>query len=190
MNPGIKEVLEWTKELDLDPNVEITVEANPENVTEELMKELKSYGVNRISIGVQSLESSSLKILDRTHSSEKAIEAIYATKNAGIDNITIDLMYDLPHQTVESFSRTLDQVEKLPITHLSLYNLTFEPYTAFFKNREKLTPHVPNQKISLQLLKLACTRLESMGLERYEISAFARNGAVSRRQFKSEVQHS
>ncbi len=180
VSPGIKEILEWTQDLDLSPDLEITVEANPETVTEDLIKELKSYGVNRISIGVQSLNASSLKILDRTHSATTAIKAIYATKNAGIDNISIDLMYDLPHQTIESFSHTFDQVAQLPITHLSLYNLTFEPHTAFFKHRKKLISYVPNQKLSLNLLNLACDRLESMGLERYEISAFARKGTISR----------
>ncbi|MCK4934810.1 MAG: radical SAM family heme chaperone HemW [Simkaniaceae bacterium] len=179
VNPGIKNLLQWTNDLHLDPNIEITVEANPETVTLALMKELKSYGVNRISIGVQSLDNDQLLILGREHSANKAIDAVNITKKAGIDNITLDLMYDLPHQTLQNFSKTLDQIENLPITHLSLYNLTIEPQTAFYKKRETLINHLPSDENSLKLLELACKRLETMGLKRYEISAFARDGAIS-----------
>ena len=146
---------------------EVTVEANPEEVTYELMSHLKSIGVNRISIGVQSLDDSSLITLGRNHSSNRALEAIETTYRAGIHNISIDLMYDLPNQTVASFERTLKRLKELPITHLSLYNLTIEPHTGFYKQRNSLK--LPSSEESLAMHEMA---MELIPLNRYEISAF------------------
>jgi oxygen-independent coproporphyrinogen-3 oxidase len=114
--------------------------------------------------------------LGRNHSAKKALYAIEQTALAGINNISIDLMYDLPDQTIASFERTLNQIEGLPITHLSLYNLTFEPHTAFFKRQKALAPLLPSPEASYAMLDLACARLPQMGLHRYEISAFAKEG--------------
>ncbi len=158
---------------------EITVETNPEDVTPELMKHLHNLGVNRVSIGVQSLNNPLLKHLGRTHTAQKAIDAIHITKQAGIDNITIDLMYELPHQTLETWKETVEQAVALPITHLSLYNLTIEPHTVFHKKKEKLLPHLPDEETATAMLEYACNRFEEVGLHRYEISAFAKKGQVS-----------
>lgn len=155
---------------------EITLEANPENVTEDAMRAFAEAGINRVSIGVQSLDDSSLAILGRGHSARKAIEAITSTHRAGITNISLDLMYDLPHQTLKSWKETLTRVKELPITHVSLYNLTFEPHTLFFKKEKILRPHLPSPEISLEMLETAVKTLEEIGLRRYEISAFARPG--------------
>lgn len=146
---------------------EVTVEANPEEVTYELMCHLKDLGVNRISLGVQSLDDSSLITLGRGHSANKALEAIDATYKAGIHNISIDLMYDVPSQTVPSFKRTLSRLKELPITHLSLYNLTIEPHTGFYKQRKTLK--LPSSEESLAMHQMA---MEMIPLPRYEISAF------------------
>lgn len=158
------------------PHTEITVEANPEESSFELFSSLKKVGVNRISLGVQSLDDRSLQTLERTHSAAKAKEAILAANQAGIENISIDLMYDLPGQTESSWIYTLDQLKTLPIQHLSLYNLTVEPHTAFHKR--KVTQPKPEE--SLRFLHLALTALEELGLERYEISAFAKPGFQSK----------
>lgn len=155
---------------------EITIEANPENVTEALMKELKTAGINRVSIGVQSLQDDSLITLGRTHNSNKAIEAILNTHQSGISNISIDLMYELPNQTPESFSKTLNLLKTMPISHLSLYNLTIEPGTAFFKQNFNL----PSPETNLAMLEMATTTLEKIGLHRYEISAFSKPGCESK----------
>ena len=174
---AIQKIIDWVSP---PAGCEITLEANPENVTLELMQAYQKAGINRVSIGVQSLDDSSLDTLNRTHNAETAIRAIELTQQSGIDNISIDLMYDLPSQTLESWKRTLSRLENLPIAHLSLYNLTFEPHTVFFKHRKKLLPRVPAPEISLQMLKTAVTRLEALGLKRYEISAFAKPGFASR----------
>ena len=176
---GIKEILERAKSLHLSPNIEITVEANPEEVTLPLMRSLKEWGVNRISMGVQSFDEATLRILGRNHSAKKAISAIETIAEAGIENISIDLMYELPSQTVESWKETVKQTATLPITHLSLYNLTFEPNTLYYKKRKQLLPTLPKDESSLEMLTFATDFFESIGLKRYEISAFAKEEKVS-----------
>ncbi len=155
---------------------EVTIEANPEDVTVELMQGYKQAGVNRVSIGVQSLQDDSLNVLERTHNAQKAIDAIWDTYHAGITNISIDLMYELPDQTPESFEKTLQQLKSLPITHLSLYNLTIEPHTAFYKRPLKL----PSDAENFTMHNMAVSQIEKIGLKRYEISAFAKPGFESR----------
>ncbi len=163
----------------ISSSCEITLEANPENVTLKLMQGFKSVGINRISIGIQSFDDSLLHILGRTHDSLKAKDAIHSIANAGVDNISIDLMYDLPHQTLDTWKLSLGEIEHLPISHLSLYNLVFEPGTSFHKKSTLLSPSLPSQEDSLQMLNLAVNHLESIGLRRYEISAFSKPGRES-----------
>src|SRR5690606_28580781 len=98
----------------------------------------------------------------------------------GINNITIDLMYDLPGQNLEQWQKTLNAATKLPITHLSLYNLTFEPHTVFYKFRETLQSKVPHPETSKEMYVNAINALEKCGLKQYEISAFAKSGYKSR----------
>jgi len=173
---GIGDILERVKQLPLAPDCEITIEANPEESTQELLAGFRTLGINRLSLGVQSLDDRSLLTLERIHSAEKAKQAIFDAKKAGFTNVSIDLMYDLPGQTEESWRYTLNQLEELPIHHLSLYNLTIEPHTAFHKRRVE----TPKGEISLRFLAAALERLEQVGLRRYEISAFARPGHESR----------
>lgn len=161
-------------------DIEITLEANPETVTLELMRDYAAAGVNRISIGVQSLDDDLLRKLGRTHHAAAAIKAIETTAAAGISNISIDLMYDIPCQTLSSWQHTLKQASTLPIMHLSLYNLTIEPHTVFFKYQEALRKELPDAECSTQMYKMAVDALENCGLHQYEISAFARNGQYSR----------
>lgn len=178
----VAELLSWiqtTHPLDVQKS-EITLEVNPENVTQKLINSYAEAGINRISMGIQSLDPSLLKLLTRTHSAEKAMESVYVTAEAGISNISVDLMYDLPNQTISHWENTLEQVVKLPIKHLSLYNLTIEPHTVFFKKRELLTPLLPNDEVSREMYLMAIKTLEAASLKQYEISAFARDGFISR----------
>ena len=100
--------------------------------------------------------------------------------SAGFQNISIDLMMDLPWQTEESWRSTLVQLNELLITHLSLYNLTIEPHTSFHLRRKQLEKVVPDQVLSVQLLTMGIEAIEEAGLKRYEISAFAKEGYASR----------
>ena len=158
----------------ISPFCEITLEANPENVSLESMQEFCQAGINRVSVGVQSFDDELLKILGRTHDSTKAKKALKAIKKAGINNLSIDLMYELPHQTFFKWQESLLEVNSLPITHLSLYNLTFEPGTSFYKKSKTLSPALPSEDESLQMLNLAVSQLRCIGLTRYEISAFCK----------------
>lgn len=161
----------------LSADCEITIEANPEDASYDLFALLHNLGINRLSLGVQSLDDRSLTLLERGHGAKRAKTAVFEAFNAGIQNISIDLMYDLPDQTEASWNYTLDQIGSLPIAHLSLYNLTIEPHTSFFKRQKTLT--LPDPTTSLNLLKQAIVKLESFGLNRYEISAFAKEGKKS-----------
>jgi len=160
------------------PACEITLEANPEDTTKELVDSYRRVGINRMSLGIQSLHESSLQMIERTHSAKGAEAAIWAIREGGIENFSIDLMYDLPGQTVESFTHTLSKLKDLPATHVSLYNMTIEPHTPFHKRRKTL--QLPSPEASHQMLTQAVTTLESIGLHRYEISAFAKPGFESR----------
>ncbi len=167
---NIDTILSWINPAN---DVEITLEANPETV-------VPFSNVNRVSLGVQSFDPSLLTTLTRTHTASQAQHVIYSLVDSGIQNITIDLMYDLPGQTLQSWETTLDTALTLPIQHLSLYNLTIEPHTSFYKQKEKLKSSLPSNETSLRMLEMAIQKLEAGGLQRYEISAFAKPGFTSR----------
>lgn len=174
----INEILQWIQG-DIgyhSSSTEITLEANPENITIQLMHAYSVAGINRISIGVQTLSNALLKRLERQHDAQKAIDAVLHTHAAGLQNISIDLMYDLPHQTLKIWEETLAQAGKLPIKHLSLYNLTIEPHTTFFKQRGQLEKIMPDPETSLHMYEMAQDMLAVQHLDQYEISAFAHKG--------------
>lgn len=163
-----------------DDNCEVTLEANPENINRPLMECYASAGINRVSIGIQTLDDPLLIRLGRIHTANKGLDSIYATAESGITNISIDLMYDLPDQTLRHWEHTLNTITELPITHLSLYNLTIEPHTVFFKHQKMLKKVIPDEETSLQMYEMAVAKLNGAGLKQYEISAFAREGCRSR----------
>jgi oxygen-independent coproporphyrinogen III oxidase len=172
---SIAKILGWIqKSFPFDPEtIEITLEANPENIHLDLMKGYSDAGINRVSIGIQSLDDLLLRNLGRIHNAQKARESVILTHRAGIKNISIDLMYDLPNQTLDIWQKTLHNIQDLPIQHLSLYNLTIEPHTLFFKNKTELMKLLPDEELSLSMYEYAVFFLEKMGLKQYEISAFA-----------------
>lgn len=172
---ALEEILTWIQP---DSSVEITLEANPDHVTLEDLYNYRRIGINRLSLGVQSLHDGMLQKLSRTHRSSHACSVIDQAYQCGLTNLSIDLMYDLPDQTLEIWQQTLDRVCQLPITHLSLYNLTIEPHTVFYKKRHALK--VPDAETSLLMLRQAEETLASSGFERYEISAFAKESKLSR----------
>jgi oxygen-independent coproporphyrinogen-3 oxidase len=131
----VSEILQWINHSFPTTHLrEITLEANPEEISLELMQGYVNAGINRVSMGIQTLHDPLLKTLGRQHSSFKALDAVHMIQQAGIKNITVDLMYDLPGQTLAIWKDTLDRVCELPIQHLSLYNLTIELY--FLKIRK------------------------------------------------------
>lgn len=165
---------------EIPQHTEITLEANPESISFDEMKAYADIGITRVSIGLQSLDDQLLTLLTREHDSKRAIEAVHITEKVGISNISVDLMFDIPGQTMNHWENTLKQVIELPIKHLSLYNLTFEPHTAFYKKKLQLQKMLPQEHVSTEMYLMAETYLERAGLERYEISAYSKNGFQSR----------
>lgn len=177
----IRTVLDWiARSFGSLEGIEITIEANPEQINSTLCRNLKEIGINRVSIGIQSFDQNELSLLDRRHSPKKAIDAIYCVKEAGIINISIDLMYELPRQSKELWRKTLATACQLPITHLSLYNLTIEPHTPFARREEELKKLVPDQEVATWMYLAAIEELSKHGLHQYEISAFCKKGFESR----------
>lgn len=172
---------EVTKAIVFSPaDTEITMEFNPESCSKETFQHFRSAGINRASIGIQSFDDVLLLSLTREHSAQKAREAVLASAESGIDNITIDLMYEIPGQTKKSWQETLQTATALPITHLSLYNLTFEEGTPFYRKKSALSLLLPSDEEAKDMLMDAVLHFEQQGLHRYEISAFAKNGFYSR----------
>lgn len=163
----------------ISAHCEVTLEANPESFSLSLAKEYASVGINRISIGVQSFDETLLQKISRQHSAKQAIEAVENCAHAGIENISIDLMYDLPYQTIAHWRHSLHTAASLPISHLSLYNLSIEPSTAFFRKKNQIAALQPNEEESRQMYFDAVDILQEQSLMQYEISAFARNGRHS-----------
>lgn len=163
-----------------DPHIEITLEANPELLTLEKLRGLRALGINRLSIGAQSFDNHLLTLLGRTHRADETLKALDNAVRAGFENISIDLMYDLPEQTLTHWENTLDIATSLPITHLSLYNLQIEEGTVFYKKRATLAKQMPDPEASLAMYLTAREKLAEADLTAYEISAFAKPDRYSR----------
>ncbi len=165
-------------------NAEITAECNPESAGEEVLGELKSAGINRLSIGVQSLNDSELNALGRKHSAEEAKNAVLLANKAGFENISADLMLGVLNQTERSLEQTIDELCRLPITHVSAYLLKIEENTVFGKKYAEIADKLPNEDFQAELYLAAVEALEKRGFIQYEISNFAKSGYESRHNLK------
>lgn len=161
-------------------NIEITIEINPENNTLELLKSFRQTGINRLSVGAQTFDDKLLEALNRSHNSLDIHKALDHAYQAGFENITCDLMYDLPNQTLSNWQETLLQIDKHHLTHLSLYNLTIEPHTVFYKKRNEIQKKMPLSEQSLQMFEMARSHFKKLGFLHYEISAFSKPGYYSK----------
>ncbi|MDD4830444.1 MAG: radical SAM family heme chaperone HemW, partial [Bacteroidales bacterium] len=153
---------------------EITLEANPENLTFDYLEFLKkNTPINRLSIGIQSFNNQDLKILGRKHSAEEAIKAVKASQELGLDNISIDLMFNLPNMTKEKWLKNLQTAINLNIQHISAYSLTVEEGTMLHTliDKQKLT--LPTEKQQIEQFDLTIEFLTKNGFEHYETSNYA-----------------
>ncbi len=157
-------------------DAEVTLEANPGTVDAAHFAGYAEAGVNRLSIGVQSMSDKSLERLGRIHSSADAQRAVAAARAAGIDNLNLDLMFALPGQDLAAAREDVQRLLALAPTHISYYELTLEPNTAFARQ----PPALPDPDLADAIQQQAFERLAAAGFERYEISAFARPGARCR----------
>ena len=167
---------ECVNEFTIASNAEITIEANPATVGIELMKSIRTMGYNRISIGVQSFDKAELKLLDRAHGPKEIHSTVDCARKAGFDNLSLDLMFAVPNQSLSSWENNLNKaLEKNP-EHLSTYNLTIEQGTAFSKLQSNGKLIMPDDDHQLELYKKTIERLTKKGFHHYEISNFAHRG--------------
>jgi oxygen-independent coproporphyrinogen-3 oxidase len=164
------------RRLALAADLEVTLEANPGAVERGRFREFAAAGVNRISLGVQSFQPGLLQAIGRIHDDREALAAIGELAAAGIDNFNIDLMYGLPGQSVADAAADLRQALALAPAHLSWYQLTLEPGTPFFRR----PPQLPDEDACWDMEEEAAGLLEAAGLQRYEVSAWARPGHACR----------
>jgi len=158
------------------PDIEITLEANPGTAEARRFADYRSLGINRLSLGIQSFSDSSLTALGRIHNGEEAGNAIDICRQAGFENFNLDIMYALPGQTTEQAMDDLRLALQYEPTHLSWYQLTLEPNTAFYSK----PPTLPTEQSVMAIMDSGLARLAQAGLQRYEISAYARPGQQSR----------
>ena len=156
---------------------EITLEINPETVDEEYFEDLRKIGVNRLSIGVQDFDDDILKLIGRGHNSSQAVEVVKSAQNVGFDNISIDLIYGLPNQTLQSFETSLNKAFELNIQHISLYGLKIEKDCYFYKNKPQ---NLPDDDMQAEFYLKAVELCEKNGFEHYEISNFSLKGFESK----------
>lgn len=168
-----------TKHIPMSSVKEFSSEANPDELTIDKLQALYNGGVNRLSMGVQSFDQSLLKKIGRTHSNEHVYETIQNAKQVGFDNISIDLMYGLPGQTMEQWQHTLEKALALKLPHYSAYSLIVEPKTIFYIQYAKGKLNLPTEDLEADMYGVLMDTMEAHGLKQYEISNFAHEGYVS-----------
>jgi putative oxygen-independent coproporphyrinogen III oxidase len=160
--------------------IEITTEANPESVTSKSLEQLREFGVNRISFGMQSAVPHVLSMLDRTHSPERLVTAVNEAKAAGFGHISVDLIYGTPGESLADWRRSIDAALELPIDHISAYSLIVEDGTKFAKKVANGEVAMPDDDSTADKYLMASEAFEEFGLAWYEVSNWARPGGECR----------
>lgn len=161
-------------------DAEVTIEVNPDDVSEELVQTFLEVGINRVSMGVQSFDDRQLLRLRRRHTSEQAQKAIGLLTDRGITNLSIDLIYGLPGQTLADWEKEVQTALQFPISHLSAYALTYEEGTPLYRLRESGKVQEADEELSRDMYYSLIRRLKAAGFLHYEISNFALPGKISR----------
>ena len=169
-----------TKSLDLSVLEELTIEANPGDLDEDKIAVLKNSAVNRVSLGVQTFDDKMLKKIGRSHLEKDIYENIDRLKLAGFDNISIDLIYALPGQTMDQVKDNVAKAIALDIPHMSLYSLILENHTVFMNRMRRGKLPLPKEEVEAEMFEYIIAELERAGFEHYEISNFSKPGFESR----------
>ena len=164
----------------ISSDTEITLECNPNDITTQFAKMLTQLPVNRISIGTQTFSDSRLKLIHRRHNTQEVYNAINLLRSIGISNISIDLMFGFPGETLEEWTSDIDKALELDVEHISAYSLMYEDGTQLTDMLEQGKIKEIDDETSLAMYKVLVSRLTSNGYEHYEISNFARKGYRSR----------
>ena len=176
INSIIKKVY---KEFNVEADAEITIEANPDDLSLKKIIDLSHTKINRLSIGIQSFIDKELKMMNRAHDSKKAIMSLEISKKY-FNNISVDLMYGLPESTLKSWAFNLDTISKFDINHVSTYALTVEPKTALESFVRKLIIDMPKEGLVYDQYNLIHEKLESKGYINYEVCSFAKENFLSK----------
>lgn len=163
---------------DLQPGAEISLEANPGTVSLAMLRNLRAWGVNRLSLGMQSADTAELRLLERVHDLQDVIRAVGWARQAGFENLSLDLIYGLPGQALENWLKTLDAALALNPDHLSLYALTLEQGTPMQRWVGRGLLDTPDEDLAADMYEYASQRLEAAGMAQYEISNWARLDAA------------
>lgn len=164
----------------LHPQVEITVEVNPDDLSPEYLQLLKKSGINRLSIGIQSFSDSDLKLMGRRHNSVQAINSVKDAQKVGFDNISVDLIYGIPGMSFQQWQTNLNIVFDLNIQHLSAYHLTYHENTSFWDKLQKGILREVEEEDSIRQFEELISYAEDNGFIHYEISNFALDGFFSK----------
>lgn len=167
------------RSFDIDDGAEITLEANPGDCNAAKLASYQDIGINRVSIGMQSFDDDLLRLLGRRHSAAEAVSAYRTAQDAGFDNMSIDVMYGLPYQTLDSWMRTLGQAANLRPQHISLYALTLEGGTPMERSVTAGRLPTPDPDLAADMYELAEDELGAAGYRHYEISNWAMEGRQS-----------
>ena len=167
---------------DVDPNAEITLEANPDSLSDQLLRRVRAEGFNRISLGVQTDDDELLKKLGRPHDYAQVVSAVQRIRKAGFKNLSLDLMYGLPGQTLLNWKDTLERVITLNPDHISCYALKVEENTPLYACKDIL--NIADDDVQAEMYLAGVEILRSHGFRQYEISNFARKGLYSRHNMK------
>ncbi len=171
--------------LNISPNIEITLEANPGTVDQKQFSGYRHAGINRLSMGIQSFNDDMLKKLGRIHNSAQAINAIEAAQKAGFDNFNLDLMFGLPDQSIEQMQYDLQTAIDFQPTHLSHYQLTIEPNTLFATK----PPRLPQDDALWEMTQCAHNMLDDNQYAQYEVSAFAKQNSIIDRRCQHNLNY-
>lgn len=177
----VKKIL---SKLSINKGAEITLEANPKTVDYEKLKSFKEAGINRLSMGIQSFNEKFLKKLGRLHNSQEGEEAYKMARKAGYDNISLDLMFSLPDQTLEEVKEDLQKMISLNPEHFSIYSLIWEPDTKFFEKLEKGEYKETDNDLEASMYEMIIDYSEKSGYSHYEISNFSKEGKEARHNSK------
>jgi len=179
--PEIESILEdLRKYFNLAENMEITLEANPDDLDPVILLEYRNIGINRLSIGVQSFFDDDLQYLNRIHSGQRAEESVLQAKEAGFSNISLDFIYGIPTLTAEKWQKNLEKAFSLEVPHISAYSLTVEPKTALDLLIHKKKLPGPEEEQILEHFRILLQMMKEQEFEHYEISNFCKNGFYSR----------
>lgn len=167
------------KNYSLSSEIEFTIETNPDDLTLQKVKELKEVGVNRMSIGIQSFFDDDLLFFNRAHNSKQAEKSILLSQDLGIDNITIDLIYNSPTLTMDKWEQNFEKVKQFNVPHLSAYTLTVEENTILNHQVKTQQVTMPKDDEAIQQFKLLIDRTKEIGMVQYEVSNFGKEGYFS-----------